>query len=84
MKHDYQAMLAALEPGEVPSESDTTDELLDQIIAALGTRTLDLIAHRLEANRYHYSVTSTPGHLVLYPRKVAVCALWQRLRRNRG
>ena len=79
MKHDYQAMLAALEPGEVPSESDTTDELLQRVVFWLPQPGRNQIARRLESERYHFSFTSEPGHLLLYPRKVAACALFQRL-----
>lgn len=81
MKHDYQAMLAALEPDEVPTKGETANELLYQIVQALPAKTIDHIASRLESDRHQLSFSSSPGHLVWYPRKVAVCALWQRLTR---
>jgi len=80
-KHDYQAMFAALEPEEVPSVAETTSELLHQVVFWLPQTARNNIAFRLENDRYQFSFTSTPGHLLWYPRKVAMCAMFQRLTR---
>lgn len=77
--HDYQAMLAAMEPDEVPPMGDAADALLHELVHGLPAPTIKRIARRLEADRKRFSRTSTPGHLVWYPLKVAVCALFQRL-----
>ena len=85
MKYDYQTMLmTGLEPDEVPPLDDTTAELLHLIVRELPAPVIDQIARRLENERYQFSFTQAPGHLVWYPRKLALCALFQRLRRGKG
>ena len=82
MKHDYQAMMAGLEPDEVPPLENTTAELLHLIVRELPPQVIDQIARRLENERYQFSFSHAPGHLVWYPHKLALCALFQLLTRR--
>lgn len=60
-------------------DAEAQRALLHTIIGELSPSMKKRITRKLEKERAHFARSSTPGHLVWYSQKVAVCAIAQRL-----